>query len=85
MCTTHGEKTMLRVRHPKGKTEVTLGNFKMVIDTKEINPDRMAHALEMLTNNYTRSQELHHEMNIKYGNLLMDYAELKARMDGLEK
>lgn len=76
---------MLRVRHPKGKTEVTLGNFQMVINTKEINPEKMAEALEMLTNNYTRSQELHHELNLKYGNLLMDYAELKARMDGLEK
>lgn len=76
---------MLRVRHPKGKTEVTLGNYQMVIDTKEINPDRMAHALEMLTNNYTRSQELHHEMNIKYGNLLMDYAELSKKLDDYER
>lgn len=73
---------MLRVRHPKGKTEVTLGNFQMVIDTKEINPDRMAQALEMLTNNYTRSQELHHELNIKYANLLMDYADLKKKYEG---
>lgn len=72
---------MLRVRHPKGKTEVTLGNFQMIISTKEINPEKMAEALEMLTNNYTKSQDLHYEMSIKYGNLLMDYADAKKRFD----
>lgn len=72
---------MLRVRHPKGKTEITLGNFQMVINTKEINPEKMAEALEMLTNNYTRSQDLHHEMSIKFGGLLMDYADLKKKFD----
>lgn len=74
----------LRVRHPKGKTEVTLGNFQMVIDTKEINPEKMAQALEMLTNNYTHSQELHHEMSIKYSELLLDYIDLKKQYEVLD-
>lgn len=72
---------MLKVTHPKGKTEITLGNFRMTINTKEINPDKLAEALEMLTNNYTRSKELHHELNVKYGNLLMDYADLKKKLE----
>lgn len=56
----------------------------MVIDSKEINPDRMADALEMLTNNYTRSQEIKHDYMVKYGNLLMDYADLKKKHEELK-
>ena len=72
---------MLKVRHPKGKTEVILGDYLMSINTKEINPRQMAEALEMLTNNYTRSQEDHHDLLMKYGGLLMDYADLKKNFD----
>ena len=76
---------MLRVRHPKGKTEVTLGNFQMLIDTKEINPDRLAHALEMLTNNYTRTQEIHIHTLQKLNTMLYDYAQLKKEYTELKE
>lgn len=76
---------MLKVRKTKGKLEVTLGNYHMVSTAKDLTPESIARMLEMLCNNYTNSQTNHHEQMIKYGNLLMDYGELKARMDGLIK
>ena len=54
----------------------------MTISTKEINSERLAEALEMLTNNYTRSQENHYDLLNRYGTLLMDYAELKKKYEG---
>jgi hypothetical protein len=70
---------MIRVRNPKGKTEVTLGNFRMVID-KDVSVEAFAYALEALTNNYTRTQEAHQQLLSRFSTLLMDYGDLKKKL-----
>lgn len=72
---------MLKIRKTKGKLEVTLGNYQMVSTAKDLTPESIARMLEMLCNNYTNSQTNHHEYMIKYGNLLMDYADIKKKFD----